>query len=93
MFVVRNAELRSRLHVVTHDAESFQKALREVAGQIQMLIYRRETTPIRNWNEVHFDLGLRVAEMVKASADGKKQWRIKLLELAAYALFAAVSDE
>jgi hypothetical protein len=70
------------------DENPYQKAMREAAGQVQILIYRRGNAPIRGWEEVITDLGLRVTELAKDS--GEHRFR-RLVELAAYALFAAVS--
>jgi hypothetical protein len=74
-------------------SEKYDQAIREVISAIQVIIYRREETPIRGRDEVNFDLGLRLAELKKYSPDGKINWRRRLLELAAYAVWAAVGDE
>lgn len=67
----------------------YQKAVRSVASQVQIMIYRRYTTPIRDWNEVLVDLNLRIAEL----SNHREMRRERLVELAAYALFSAVADE
>jgi hypothetical protein len=71
----------------------YTRALREVTSAVQILIYRRETSPVRDRVEVEEDLQLRLLELRKSAANGKITWRRRLLELAAYAVFAAVSDE
>jgi hypothetical protein len=79
---------------VTHEPESrYTRALREVTSLIQVLIYRRESSPIRDRDEVHEDLQRRLLEIGKSAANGKLPWRRKLLEMAAYAVWAAISDE
>ena len=70
----------------------YDVALRQLTSFIQIIIYRRENTPIRDRQEVQLDVGLRLAELGKSERNGKKEWRKRLLELAAYAVFAAVSD-
>jgi hypothetical protein len=78
---------------MTHDPESFSRAVREVADAVQVLIYRREPSPIRDRTEVTHDLGKRLEALSQASLNGKRQWRRALVELAAFAVFSAVSDE
>jgi hypothetical protein len=68
----------------------YQKAMRQVAGQVQILIYRRSTTPIRDWDEVTLDLSLRIAEIMKDKGETRRR---RLVELAAYAVFSSVEDE
>lgn len=82
------------VRAVFHEQESkYTRALREVTSAIQILLYRRESTPIQSREEVHVDLERRLLEVGKSAANGKFIWRRRLLELAAYAVFAAVSDE
>lgn len=68
----------------------YQKAVRETASQVQIMIYRRHITPIRDWDEVFLDLNLRIQEIMK---DKPANRRKRLVELAAYALYASVADE
>jgi len=75
---------------VGHD---FTQAIREVTSLVQILIYRRETTPIRDRTEAQAELLLRVQEVGKSANNGKIKWRRSLLEMAAYCIFSAVSDE
>lgn len=67
----------------------YQKAMRDLASQVQIMIYRRANTPIRDWNEVLVDLNLRIKEL---ATDGDMR-RKRMIELAAYAVFSSVSDE
>lgn len=77
-----------------HEPESkYTRALREVTSGIQVLIYRRESSPIRDRSEVQEDLQRRLLEIGKSAANGKIPWRRRLLEMAAYAVFAAIADE
>lgn len=78
---------------MARDSDSYVRAVREVAGLIQILIYRREGHPIKDRNEVETDIKARLQELPNYAGDGKPRWRKGLLELAAYAIFAAVSDE
>ncbi len=78
---------------MTKDQDSYIKAIREVSGLIQVLIYRRETSPIIDREEVEEDMERRVKELGTRVGNGKPQWRKRLLELAAYAVFAAIADE
>jgi hypothetical protein len=71
----------------------YDVALREVVSGIQVLIYRRETTPIRDRDEVHIDVERRLGEIRKYATNGKRSWRKGLLELAAYCVFAAAADD
>ena len=71
----------------------YGKALREVVSCIQVLIYRREGTPIRDREEVQLDLERRLREIQQYKAKDNLNWRRQLLELAAYAVFSAVTDE
>ncbi len=78
---------------MTRDPELFARVVREVADQVQILIYRRESSPIRDRAEALTDLGEQVRSMPEAAMNGKKRWRRAMVELAAYAVYAAVSDE
>jgi hypothetical protein len=78
---------------MVRDSDSYVRAIRQVSEFIQLLIYRRETHPIKDRDEVNEDLGKRVSQIAKYARNGKSEWRKGLLELAAYAIFAAVSDE
>ena len=71
-------------------AYALHQALHEVTNQLQILIYRRETCPIRDREEVKFDLAVRFSEL---NGQNKIEWRKRMVEMAAYALFAAVSDQ
>ena len=71
-------------------AYALHQALHEVTNQLQILIYRRETCPIRDRDEVKTDLLLRITEL---NGDSRQQWRKRMIEMAAYALFAAASDQ
>lgn len=68
----------------------YQKAMRDVASQVQIMIYRRTNTPIRDWDEVLVDLNLRITELQKERPDRR---RARLIELAAYAIYSAVVDK
>jgi hypothetical protein len=69
------------------------KALHDATNQLQIMIFTREDTPIRDRVEAVEDLRLRLDNLSTLAPDGKKRWRAGLVELAAYALFAAASDE
>lgn len=72
----------------TEKESKYEPVLRKVISGIQVMIYRRDTCPIRDRQEVQLDLSLRIAEL-----DGnKEEWRKRMVELAAYAIFAAASD-
>jgi hypothetical protein len=74
--------------VPTEPGSKYELVLRKVISGIQVMIYRRDGTPIRDRNEVKTDLLLRIAEL-----DGnKEEWRKRMIELAAYAIFATASD-
>jgi hypothetical protein len=81
---------KTNANVDFRDENPYQKAMREVASQIQIMIYRRGNTPIKGVEEVITDLGLRITEIAKEN--GSEGNRVKrLLELAAYSVYAAVS--
>jgi len=71
----------------------YHRTLEEVIDKLQVLVYRREDIPIRDRIEVHEELSRRVEEVSKAASNGRTLWRRRILELAAYAVFAATSDE
>jgi hypothetical protein len=75
------------------ESPPYTKAMRELASAIQIMLYRRESSPIRDREEVNEDLARRLVEIARLARNGKTKWRRGLLELAAYAIFAAVSDE
>jgi hypothetical protein len=70
-----------------------EKALHDATNQLQIMIFTREQTPIRDRQEAIDDLKLRVENLSKLGPDAKKRWRAGLLEMAAFALYAAISDE
>ena len=63
--------------------------MRDVASQVQIMIYRRSSSPIKDWQEIVVDINLRAAEIMKDTGRSSEK---RLLELAAYAVFAAVSE-
>jgi hypothetical protein len=71
----------------------YHKTLEEVINKVQVLVYRREETPIRDRQEVSGELFRLVEAVTRASGNGRVNWRRKILELAAYAVFAATSDD
>jgi len=73
--------------------DSYQKALQEVAGSIQVVIYKRQDAPLRDRAEAIRELKNVLQRVVVMGPNGKRAWRVGLLELAAMAIFAAVSDE
>ena len=78
---------------MAHDEGAYPRAIKELTTQIQILMWRREALPIRDRDEVRLELAMLLTELDKYMQDGKLKWRKSLLELAAYAIFAAVSDE
>lgn len=64
--------------------------MREVARQLDTLIVLRIEQPIRDRQEAVEDLTLRVSNMGDAD---KRRWREGMLEIAAYAIYAALSDQ
>ncbi len=73
--------------------DPYAKAMREVAGLIQFLIYRYETCGIKDRDEVLIGLRGRLQGVEKSLANGSVNWRKGLLELAAYCIFAACSQD
>lgn len=71
--------------------DPFAKAMREVAGLIQFLIYRYETCPVKDRAEVLVGLQGRLQGVELSIANGRIKWVKSLLELAAYAIFCSVS--
>ena len=73
----------------TESGYKYERGLHRVISGIQVMIYRRDRTPIRDRKEVRLDLLLRIAEL-----DGnKEEWRKRMVELAAYAIYAVATDE
>lgn len=70
--------------------DKYQNVLRRVISDIQVMIYRRSATPIRGKDEVQTDLLLRITELNGGTRD---EWRKRMIELAAYAIFAVASDQ
>jgi len=73
----------------------FSRAIHDVTSEVQILVYHRESTPIKDRDEVLAELVKRLAELGKhgPNGNGKSKWRRSLLELAAYAVYAAVVDD
>ena len=69
------------------------KALHDVTNLLQVMIFTREDIPIRDRLEAIDALTLRLGNLSNLEVDGKKRWRAALLDLAAYSIFAAASDE
>jgi hypothetical protein len=79
--------------VPDNPGSAYERALRQVVSAIQVLIYRRETSPIRDREEVYTELEWRLVQLKNHQGDAKERWRKTILELAAYAVFAAIADE
>jgi len=73
--------------------EPYQRAIRDVSNQVQRVIFQHETHPLRDRLEAISGLQHKLNDIALAGSDGKDKWRRRLLELAAYAIFAAVADE
>jgi hypothetical protein len=74
--------------------EALHKAVIDVTNQLQIIVITREDLPIKNRQEAIDDLAARLGNLgLPGGLNGKRRWRLGLIELAAYALFAAVSDD
>jgi hypothetical protein len=76
--------------VAPHDLTPLQLLVHDMTDQLQIMHWRRQHIPIRDRDEVKTDLLLRFQELNGAT---KQEWRARMVELAAYALYAAFSDE
>ena len=74
---------------------SIHKALHDLTTLLQIIIFQREDTPIKDRAEAIEALSLRIRNIanIGTGENGKSEWRTALLELAAHAIWAAVSDE
>ena len=75
------------------EQDSYAKIIHQLVSSIQVLVYRREALPILGREEVRTEIMKKLNELQTIGPNGKDKWRRVLLELAAYALYAAVADE